>query len=434
MQRPSRFGSLRGAHSLPLLFVACLVVSPAVPSAAAGLDWPHWRGPDHDGTVDAPGLPTEWGAERNLCWKLPLPGRSGATPIVGGGLVFLHVGDDEKLELWAVDAADGTVRWKRGLGGGNRMTRKHNLSSPSPVTDGRRVWVMTGTGVLAAFDRDGEQLWRRDLQEEYGKFGILWGYASSPLLVGGVLYVQVLHGMNTDDPSYVLAIDGASGETRWRVERPTDARFESPDAYTTPVLLEASGRRELVISGADYVTGHDLASGRELWRVGGLNPDRERNYRIVGTPVAAGDLLYVPSRVSPLLALRIPERGAPEVAWKLERAGDVPSPVTDGEILFIVTDRGILRRFDAASGDELGEPRRLAEGTYSASPILAAGRLYAVNESGVTTVVSADEKAEVVAENSLPGFTLASPAVSGGRLLLRTAEGLFCVGGEEGKS
>lgn len=417
----------RPSCSLRFFASSCLALAPLAPQAAA--DWPHWRGPRHDGTSAERGLPVEWGSDANLAWKLPLPGVSGATPIVSGGLVFLHVGDGPKLELWAVGAADGEVRWRRHLGDGNEVTRKQNLSSPSPVADGERVWVLTGTGVAAAFDHAGKALWRRDLQADYGRFGLMWGYASSPLRVDGALLVQVLHGMQTDDPSYLLALDAETGATRWRVERPTDARVEAPDAYTTPVLLTAQGRRELLISGADYLTGHDLATGKELWRVGGLNPGKEGNYRIVATPLAIGDRLYVPSRVSPLLALDVPRTGAPTVAWSLERGTDVPSPVADAGRLYVVNDRGILRRFAADTGAELGEPLRLAGGSYSASPVLAEGRLYAINEAGVTTVVDlAGPEPKILAENALPGTALASPAISDGRIFLRTAEGLYCIG------
>ncbi len=150
--------------------------------------------------------------------------------------------------------------------------RKHNMSSPSPVTDGKSVWVMTGTGVLKGFDFEGRELWARDIQKDYGAFGLNWGYASSPLLHEDSLYVQVLHGMNTDDPSYVLRIDKKTGKTLWRVERPTDAARESPDAYTTPALLRVGKTTEIVVSGGDYVTGHDPATGKELWRAGRLEP------------------------------------------------------------------------------------------------------------------------------------------------------------------
>ncbi len=171
------------------------------------------------------------------------------------------------------------------------------MSSPSPVTDGRNVWVMTGTGILKAFDFTGKELWMRDIQKDYGAFGLNWGYASSPLLHEGALYVQVLHGMKTDDPSYVLRIDGKTRQDTcggWSGRR--DAIRESPDAYTTPALLRYGTKTEIVITGGDVVTGHDPATGKELWRADGLNPENNPYYRIVASPIVAGGLVIAPTR------------------------------------------------------------------------------------------------------------------------------------------
>ena len=208
----------------------------------------------------------------------------------------------KQLSLWCLNKTSGEVVWKRSLGGGNHQERKQNMSSPSPVTDGNHVWVMTGTGILKAFDFQGNEKWSRNIPADYGDFGLNWGYASSPLLHENKLYVQVLHGMKTDDPSYVLGINKETGETLWKVERPTDAVMESPDSYTTPALLQYDGKTEIVITGGDYVTGHDPKTGEELWRAGGLNPEKRRNYRIVASPVVEGDLIIVPTRQNPLQA------------------------------------------------------------------------------------------------------------------------------------
>ena len=159
---------------------------------------------------------------KNIAWKLPLPAYSGSTPIIWGDMIFLNVAtaaNSGELELWAIDRRTQSVAWKRQLADTNHMERKQNMSSPSPVTDGRHVWVMTGVGVLKAFDFAGNEIWTRNIQNDYGRFGLNWGYASSPLLHGDALYVQVLHGMKTDDPSYVLKIDKKTGKTLWRVER-----------------------------------------------------------------------------------------------------------------------------------------------------------------------------------------------------------------------
>ena len=179
-----------------------------------------------DGVSKETGLPTTWSPTSNVAWKLPLPAFSGSTPIIWNDTVFLNVATERatgQIELWAVDRNKQAVSWKRPLAGENRIGNKQNMSSPSPVTDGKHVWVITGTGVLKGFTFDGKELWTRELQKDYGKFGIQFGYASSPLLHGDALYLQVLHGFHTDDPSYVLKIDTMSGKTVWRVERPTNA-------------------------------------------------------------------------------------------------------------------------------------------------------------------------------------------------------------------
>ncbi len=250
------------SHPLVVGLAVALVAVTSAAGVAVAENWPAWRGPTGDGVSTETELPVEWDAERNIAWKLPMPAWSGSTPIVWGERIFLNVAvDDDNIELWCLDRDTGQPIWERHLSDGNRRLRKQNMSSPSPVTDGDRVWVMTGTGVLKAFDLDGSELWTRDIPASYGPFGLNWGYASSPLLHDGALFVQVLHGMRTDDPSYVLRIEALTGETVWRAERPSLAVRESPDAYSTPALLEYDGTTEIVITGGDAVTGHDPSTG-----------------------------------------------------------------------------------------------------------------------------------------------------------------------------
>jgi outer membrane protein assembly factor BamB len=410
---------------------AALIGAGLAAGAAWAEDWPHWRGPARNGVSAERGLPLRWTAADNIAWKRPLPDRSGSTPIVWGQRIFLNVAHGEAIELWALDRATGATVWTRPLGGGNTMMRKQNMSSPSPVTDGRTVYVMTGTGILKAFDFSGGELWSRDIQKDHGRFGLNWGYASSPLLVGDALFVQVLHGMNTDDPSYLMRIDAATGKTRWRVERPTDAVRESPDSYTTPALVERGAQREIVVTGGDYVTGHDPATGRELWRAGGLNPGRDPFYRIVASPVVSGDLVLAPTRVKPLLAIRAGGRGDVTTShrvWAFDNGPDVPTPVTDGTHVYVVTDKGIAWCLDLRTGKVLYGPERLRPGTYSASPVLADGRIYVTSEEGLTSVYKAGPAFEVLAENALDEYTLSSPAISDGRIFLRTEKHLYAIG------
>jgi outer membrane protein assembly factor BamB len=405
-------------------------------SLAAG-NWPQWRGPYMNGVSDAQGLPLKWSAEtgENIAWKLPMPSRSGATPIIWNNHIFLNVATAERegnVELWAVERSTGAIMWKRPLSGGNHMERKQNMSTPSPVTDGTAVWVMTGTGILKAFDFSGAELWTRDIQKDYGRFGLNWGYASSPLLHRDALYVQVLHGMKTDDPSYVMRIDAKSGKTLWKVDRPTDAIQESPDAYTTPALLEYSGKTEIVITGGDVVTGHDPATGKELWRSKGLNPDNIPSYRIVSSPLVAAGLVIAPTRVKPMLAIK--PGGSGDVttthrAWSFDRGPDVPSPVSDGKLLYSVDDRGVVHALDVKTGTIVYGPERLKNDSYSASPVLADGRIYVTSENtGVTSVFAAGPKFQVLAENPLNDYCLSSPAIVDGQLFIRTTQFLWAIG------
>jgi outer membrane protein assembly factor BamB len=383
------------------------------------------------GAADAKDVPVTWTTTDLVTWKLALPDFSGSTPAIWDARIFLTVADGTELYLVCVDRTRGTETWKAHLGTGNVKVRKQNMSSPSPITDGARVWATTGTGVLKAFDMSGKPLWTRDLQKEYGPFGLNWGYASTPLLHKGTLFVEVLHGMKTDDPSYVLAIDAISGQTRWRVERPTDAIAESPDAYTTPAIARAGNADELVISGGDYVTGHDPATGAELWRAGGLNPNKDRYYRVVASPVVAAGLIIVPSRVKPLVAFRPGGRGdvtTSHKVWSTDQGPDVPTPATDGTYLYILNDRGIVWCRDLKTGAEVWGNQRVRPGTYSASPVVADGKVYVVSEDGVVTVFAAGPAFKVLAENDMADYTLSSPAIADGQIFLRTTKHLYCIG------
>jgi outer membrane protein assembly factor BamB len=420
-------------------FLAAVIVSLLMSATLLAQHWPHWRGPTHNGVATGANLPIKWSATEGVAWKLPLPAYSGSTPIIWGDLIFLNVATANgsgELELWAVDRAKQAVAWKRPIAGGNHIERKQNMSSPSPVTDGRTVWVMTGVGILKAFDFSGKELWMRDIQADYGKFGLNWGYASSPLLHAGALYMQVLHGMRTDDPSYVMKVDAATGKTLWKVERPTTAQLESPDSYTTPALLQYDGKTEIIVTGGDAVTGHDPATGAELFRANILNPTNNGNYRIVASPTIMSGLIVAPSRNNPLVAIRPGGRGdvaATHVAWTFSRGPDVPTPVSDGQYVYVVVDGGVVFCLDVKTGATVYGPERLPPGTYSASPILADGKIYVTTEQdGQTSVFRAGPKFELLATNTFGDgcspFCLSTIAVSEGQLFIRSSSHLWVVG------
>ena len=422
-------GLVRGA-----LATACVLI--LVGSAGLTADnWPQWRGPSLNGVSGESGLPVRWTTTQGIAWKLAMPGFSGSTPIVWGDRIYLNVATADRsgsLELWSVDRTTGRPVWKRPLAGGNHQERKQNMSSPSPVTDGERVWVMTGVGVLKAFDVSGRELWTRDIERDHGRFGLQWGYASSPLLHKDALYVEVLHGMKTDAPSYVMRIDALTGKTVWRVERPTRARNESPDAYTTPAVLEHGGRTEIVVSGGDAVTGHDAGTGREIWRAEVLNPFNDGAYRVVASPMVIGDMIVAPSRNNPLVGLRTGGTGdvsRSHVAWRFTRGPDVPTPVGDGTYVYVVNDNGVVYCLDLKTGAIVYGPVRLPSDDYSASPVLADGKVYVTSENrGITSVFRAGPKFELLAANAFDDYCLSSPAISEGQIFIRTATHLWAVG------
>ncbi len=416
-----------------------------------GLDanWPQWRGPNSNGsTSTASELAVSWNQTENILWRATLPSWSAATPIIWGDTVFVTSAEEgfaslgersrgsaapgsDKIFLIAVNRRDGSIRWQRQIDSRNQLYRKQNSASPSPITDGKNVWIMTGNGKFSCFTMDGKEVWKRDIQADYGNFGLNHGYASTPLLHGGRLYVEVLHGMKTDDPSYVFAVDKDSGKTIWKVERPTDATGESPDNYATPQLVSVSGKLHLVISGADYVTGHDLDTGKEIWRIGGLNPTKNAFNRTIASSLVIDDNVFTPSmRGRPFIAFRAGGLGnitGKSELWTNNLAADVPTPTTDGKYIYVLKDNGTINCIEALSGKVIYESQRIEFGTYSSSPLLADGKLYCINEDGTTTVVKAGPSFEILGVNKLDSHTLASPVAVDNQIFIRTGNYLYCI-------
>ena len=401
--------------------------------------WPHWRGPSMDGLSTEKGLPTTWSATENVAWKLPLPAFSGSTPIIWNDMVFLNVATERatgQLELWAVDRNKQAVAWKRPLPASNRIGNKQNMSSPSPVTDGRHVWVMTGTGILKAFDFAGKELWTRDIPKDHGAFGIQFGYASSPLLHGDALYLQVLHGIHTDDPSYVLSIDKMTGKTVWRIERPTDALHR-----IAGLLLDAGApatRRQDRDRHHRRRRRHRPRSGAAARRCGAPTCSTRTKPQLPDHLVA-GHCRGADHRAEPGQSAR----GAPSrrrrrypdthVAWTFHRGPDVPSPVSDGTYLYLVSEPGVVYCLDLKTGALVYGPSRIPNDFYSSSPVLADGKIYVTGETtGVTTVFRAGPKFEILASNTFSDpcapYCLASLAVSQGQLFVKTDANLWVVG------
>lgn len=431
-------------------FIGVAIIAVLAMALNLNANWPQWRGPHSNGsTSTARDLPVKWDQTENVRWRADLPSWSAATPAVWDDVIFVTSAEEgfatlvegsrrgsgstgpDKILLLAVDRDNGAIWWRRQVDSGNQLYRKQNSASPSPITDGSHVWIMTGNGKLTCFTMQGKEVWRRDVQAEYGPFGVNHGYASTPLLHGDRLYIQVLHGMKTDDPSYVFAVDKENGKTLWKVDRPTDAVGESPDSYSTPQMVSVEGKLQLVVSGGDYVTGHDLDTGRELWRLGGFNPTNNRFNRTIASSIVMGNNVFTPNmRGKPFIAFRAGGSGditGRRELWKNDLAADVPTPTTDGKYIYVLKDNGTVNCIEALTGKAVYQSQRIELGTYSASPLLADRKLYCINEDGTTTVLEAGPAFKILATNRLDSHTLASPVAVGNQLFIRTGNYLYCI-------
>jgi outer membrane protein assembly factor BamB len=435
--------------ALILGFCLTLALSGA---ARGGENWPQWRGPSLNGTSDSTELPEKWSETENVKWKVKLPSWSGSTPVIWGDRIFLptpsepadgpgaptvkKMGGDRKkggldLLFQCRSKKDGALLWEHKLVGGNVYYGKHNMTSPSAVTDGEHVWWLTGTGMLTAFTVEGKQVWQEDLQKSIVKFGINWGYGASPLLYEGMVIVPILHGWDNTGPSYLVAFEGKTGKIAWKVERPTDAKHEGPDAYTTPIPMKVGDRTEIIIVGGDYFTGHDPKTGQEIWRCGGLNPKKDGFYRAVCSPAIVGNMIFACIKQGPFVACRGGGKGLvteTNIAWTSTNTYDVPTPVTDGKVLYVLKDNGLMNCYEPETGKPIYEKQRVGQGTYDSSPLLADGKIYLTNEKAETTVIQAGPEFKILSTNKLDDdWTLSSIVVSGKELFIRTSSALYCI-------
>ena len=429
-----------------------LVILLSMSFSAAAENWPQFRGPHFNGSSDEKNLPDSWSMNEGVVWSVDLPGASAATPIVWGDHVFVSSTDLKGQGLLAMsfDRKTGDLKWSREVASGLRRDSRSNFAAPSPATNGEVVVFFYGNGDLVAFDFDGKQAWRRNLQKDYGEFAFLWTFSTSPIFFDGKLFMQVLQrdtpvdGRGFKDrknDSYLLALDPSNGKTLWRKVRPSEARSESLEAFSTPVPFEHNGRKELLIAGGDDLTGHDPATGRELWRWGTWNPDRIGHWRLVPSPVAGdGVILVCAPKKDPIYAVRAGGQGNlndDDLAWvsREERnvSSDVPTPAFAEGDFFILSDvRNALSRVDPESGEVKWSVSLPRGGKYEASPLVADGKVYLVNFVGNVIVVDAED-GKIISEISMDEPTDDDPVrssivASHGQLFIRTSGKLYCIG------
>ena len=431
-----------------LFLLVCLSAFGLLTSAShpvqAG-NWPQWRGPDGNGVSRETNLPIAWAEGAGVEWKCKLPEWGNNTPAIWGDAVFLTAHEDDKrLLLLKINKQTGRIEWTREVGTGSclrgpagsyrgrqKFHRDHNLATPSPVTDGRLVVVHFGNGDLAAYDFDGKQLWKRNLQEDHGKYTIWWGHANSPVLyedlVISVCMQDSCHDIRDEPaPSYVVAHDKRTGQQKWKTMRMTDAIRVGCDSYTTPIFRQANGRTEMIVGGGQVLDGYEPGTGQRLWYLPGLV-----GTEVIRSPVAAHGMIYATQGMHrALLGVRPGgggERSRDDIVWSFGHGiYQSPSPVVAGECLFLVDDNGVARCLDARTGRLLWKSR--LKGGYYASPLAAEGRVYFLNREGLTTVVSASSRFERLTTSQLDDQTIATPAVSDGKIFIRGRKWLYCVG------
>ncbi len=416
------------------LTVAGLLVLIAAGPARAD-NWPQWRGPTNDGICKETNLPGEWSETKNIVWKLRMPGMGSSTPAIWGDRIFLTSEEGNDLVVLCV-TTEGKELWKRKVTTGSHrryMRGEGNDASASPSTDGKLVFAFFGTGDFVCFDFEGKEVWHFNAQDRYGKFNIMHGMHTTPLLLGDRLYISLL----TAGGMWVVALDKATGQEVWKVERQTDGRGEGRHSYASPVLWHKDKDAYLVVHGCDYTTAHRLEDGKEIWRLGELNP--KANYRadlrFVASPLATPDLIVVPTAKNyPIIAIKPEAKGFLKAGSEYEQwrrpnnTPDVPSPLIYDGILYICRETGTggLLCLEAKTGKELYN-QRLHNAIYRASPVYADGKVYLTARDGVVTVVKAGPKYELVSVNSLPDQMTASPAISNGRIYLRGWDNLYAI-------
>jgi len=408
-------------HFFLLLSVTCYL---NVPTDAA--DSPQFRGPGGQGHSDAKNLPLTWSETENIAWKVPIAGLGWSSPSIQGDQIWLTTAldDGKSLHAIALDRASGKtlhdveVFTLENPGG---VHSKNSHASPTPLIEGDRVYVHYGAHGTACLKTDGTIVWKNQALKHDHRHGP----GGSPVVFEDLLILNC----DGSDIQFVVALDKATGEIRWQKKREhihadrLSGKSNVPMAYTTPLLVDVNGTIQLLSTGADSIVAYNPRTGDEYWWF------RFDGYSNVLRPVVANGLVFISSGYDrpEFYAVRIDGSGdvtESHLAWNMKKAAPLnPSPLVVGEELYLVSDNGIATCVDAVTGEERWQER--VGGNFSASPTLADGRIYLLDEDGATTVIAPGRKFELLATNKLNGRTLATPAMVDDTILLRTDTHLY---------
>jgi outer membrane protein assembly factor BamB len=403
--------------------LTCVIVLSII-SPLWGRDWPEFRGPDGQGHAAESGLPDSWGTSKNIAWRVDLPGSGWSSPVVSKGRVYLTAAvralgksGQTSLRALCLDARTGKGVWDKEVfgekPGSPAVHPKNSHASPTPLTDGEQLFVHFGHEGTACLDLDGNVVWtNRELT-----YQPVHGNGGSPIFCDDLLVFSADGG----DKRFVVALEKTTGKVRWKTDRPGDPTRKF--SFSTPLLIDIQGRKQIVSPASDMVIAYDPATGKELWKV------RYDGYSVIPRPVFAHGLVYISTGFnSPtLLAIRPDGEGDvtdTHVAWRRTKgAPHTPSPLVVGDEVYLVSDSGQASCLDARTGTEHWQKRI---GTaFSASPLAADGKVYFQSEDGVGTVIAAAKTFKQLGRNALGERTLASPGAADGALFLRTEKHLY---------
>lgn len=424
-------------------------------SSAFGANWPQFRGPGAAGISQESSLPLEFGPQKNVAWKLAVPGTAWSSPIVWDDKVFLTAaipegkqepakkglyfgGDRQKprdhvysWEVWAVGRDNGKILWKQVAHHSKPKSSihlKNSYASETPATDGKRIVAYFGGVGLFAYDLGGKLLWSKDLGSYRTRLG--WGTGSSPILHDGKVYVQY----DNEEQSAVVCFDADSGKEIWRAKR------DEISSWATPFLWETPDRKELITAATRRVRSYDPQSGQLLWELAGMSSIA------VPTPFTAHGLCFIGSGYvgdtarRPQFAVRPGAKGDISlkenetsnqyVAWCQKFAGSyMPTPIVWGDNLYILYDRGMMSAFDAKTGKEIYKRQRLhpaGSANMTASPIVHQGRILCFSEEGDAYIIEAGPTFRIAQKSAIGEMIMATPAAAANALFLRTLENLYC--------
>ncbi len=378
-------------------------------------DWPEFRGPTGQGLSTERGLPVTWSETKNVRWKVAIPGKGWSSPAIQGDRIWLTTATEEGKSLRAisVDRNTGAILQNvevfrlKNLG---PLSPKNSHASPTPVLEGDRVYLHFGAHGTACITQSGEIVWKTRLEYDNGQHGP----GGSPVLYENLLIVSC----DGQDVQYVVALDKLTGKVRWKRFR------EGYQAYTTPLVVRLPGGDQVVSPGAYRAIAYEPRTGKEIWQV-----KYGDGFSNIPRPVYGNGLVFICTgfQEPSLLAVRVDGRGditKNHIAWTLKRGAPLtPSPLLIGDELYVITDSGIATCLDASTGKEYWRAR--VGGNHSASPIYADGRIYFLSEEGESVVIAPGKELKVLAKNELDGETLASMAVSGGSIFVRSRTHLY---------